>query len=102
MERRNVLRLFLASSVGAAISPNFVFGKIPFRQNIDFSRFDFGADFKWGVATSAFQIEGAHDLDGKSASIWDTFSHEKGNIKQEKMATWPVIFTIRMSKIWIY
>ena len=58
MERRNVLRLFLASSAGAFISPNFVFGKIPFQQNIDFSRFDFGPDFKWGVATSAFQIEG--------------------------------------------
>ena len=81
MERRNVLRLFLASSAGALISPNFVFGKIPFQQNIDFSRFDFGPDFKWGVATSAFQIEGAHELDGKSASIWDTFSHEKGKIK---------------------
>ena len=81
MERRNVLRLFLASSVGAAISPNLVFGKIPFQQNIDFSQLDFGPDFKWGVATSAFQIEGAHELDGKSASIWDTFSHKKGKIK---------------------
>ena len=81
MERRKVLRLFLASSVGAIISPNFVFGKIPFQQHLDFSQLDFGADFKWGVATSAFQIEGAHDLDGKSASIWDTFSHEKGKIK---------------------
>ena len=57
MERRNVLRLFLASSAGAVISPNFVFGKIPFQQNIDFSQLDFGPDFKWGVATSAFQIE---------------------------------------------
>ncbi len=81
MERRNVLRLFLASSVGAVISPKFVFGKIPLKDNLDFSRLDFGPDFKWGVATSAFQIEGAHELDGKSASIWDTFSHEKGKIK---------------------
>ena len=58
MERRKVLRLFLASSVGAVISPNIVFWKIPFQNNIDFSQLDFGADFKWGVATSAFQIEG--------------------------------------------
>jgi beta-glucosidase len=40
----------------------------------------FPADFKWGVATSAFQIEGAHQTDGKGKSIWDTFCEVPNNI----------------------
>jgi beta-glucosidase len=36
--------------------------------------------FLWGTATAAYQIEGAHDADGKGRSIWDTFSHEPGRI----------------------
>ncbi|RYD84717.1 MAG: glycosyl hydrolase family protein, partial [Sphingobacteriales bacterium] len=41
----------------------------------------FGDDFKWGVATAAFQTEGAHDADGKGPSIWDVFTAQKGRIK---------------------
>jgi beta-glucosidase len=36
--------------------------------------------FVWGVATSAFQIEGAHDVDGRGPSIWDTYTARPGLI----------------------
>ena len=46
-----------------------------------FNKGQFGQDFKWGVASAAFQIEGAHDADDKGLSIWDVFSAKKGRIK---------------------
>ncbi len=36
------------------------------------------AGFRLAAATAAYQIEGAHDEDGRGPSIWDTFSHTPG------------------------
>jgi len=47
----------------------------------DLTRDSFGSDFTWGVAHASYQVEGAWNIDGKGLSIWDTFSHRKGKIK---------------------
>ena len=41
----------------------------------------FPKNFLWGVATSSYQIEGAHIKNDKGKSIWDTFAHTSGKIK---------------------
>ena len=45
-----------------------------------FNKKQFGAEFKWGVSTAAYQIEGAHNIDDKGFSIWDTFSNQNKKI----------------------
>ncbi|KQS34306.1 beta-galactosidase [Dyadobacter sp. Leaf189] len=50
-------------------------------QQAPLSRSDFGTDFRWGVATAAYQIEGAVNEDGRGDCIWDIFAKKKGKIK---------------------
>ncbi|MCE5343356.1 MAG: beta-glucosidase [Eubacteriales bacterium] len=40
----------------------------------------FRKDFIWGVATAAYQVEGAAFEGGKGRSIWDDFSHTPGKV----------------------
>ncbi|MFJ3505616.1 MULTISPECIES: GH1 family beta-glucosidase [unclassified Streptomyces] len=40
----------------------------------------FPPGFLWGAATAAYQIEGAAAEDGRTPSIWDTFSHTPGKV----------------------
>lgn len=46
----------------------------------------FPNDFIWGCSTSAYQIEGAWDQDGKGPSIWDAFSQIPGKVHNSENA----------------
>jgi beta-glucosidase len=43
---------------------------------------DLPSSFKWGVATSSYQIEGATAEDGRTPSIWDTFCRVPGAVHE--------------------
>lgn len=45
-------------------------------SDLDSLALNFPENFKFGAASSSYQIEGAWNEDGKDPSIWDTFTHD--------------------------
>ena len=43
----------------------------------------FPAGFRWGTATSSYQVEGAVNEDGRGPSIWDSFVRQPGRIADQ-------------------
>ncbi|KAJ1351844.1 hypothetical protein KIN20_007998 [Parelaphostrongylus tenuis] len=48
--------------------------------------YNFPSKFKWGVATSAFQIEGAAKEDGRGPANWDMYQRKPGRVADNSTA----------------
>lgn len=87
MKRRDWVRNTTIAVTGL-LSSRYLAGSELFRYMPagDFLKTDFGTGFKWGVAASSYQTEGAWNQDGKSESNWDYFSRIPGKIERVENA----------------
>lgn len=80
---RRVKRRCYYETIGSVLNRGELKAMIDMRSNLSGA---FPKDFLWGVATSAYQIEGAVKEGGRGASIWDAFSRRPGRIKNAHTA----------------
>ncbi len=77
--RRDVTKLAGATALGAAATPAAAIAQSAAEPAAAPRTFPDG--FLWGTATAAYQIEGAVKVDDRGESIWDTFSHIPGKVR---------------------
>lgn len=86
MKRREWVRKTSMAGTGLLFSKYLKADPFRFPPEGEMSKDDFGSGFKWGVAASSYQTEGAWNLDGKSESNWDYFSRIPGKIERGENA----------------
>jgi beta-glucosidase len=99
MNRRDVIKKTGLAASGLLFSKYLNASDLfRFSSKENFVKTDFGVDFKWGVAAASYQTEGAWNLDGKSESNWDHFSHLTGKIERGENADIAVDFYHRYAE----
>jgi beta-glucosidase len=80
--RRQFIRTISSMACGSLVFPQVLYSN-NFLENIlnNVPKAPLNSGFVWGAASAAFQTEGAWNEDGRTPSIWDTFTDKKGKIK---------------------
>src|ERR1700685_624575 len=75
--RREFAKTIGAAGAASSVPLSLAVGQSPASKVLAFP-----ANFLWGCATSAYQIEGAVAADGRGPTNWDIFSHTAGKTHQ--------------------